>query len=265
MNEKRENRIMERRKTILFQLFVFTTVYAVVSGTVLELSDRMLAAREITLPLLSQILAQFCAGGVLICFLKKFPFPTENRKRDQSRIQPGQWIRWILICVCASVALNELLALPCLQELLPGRQAAEQLYAGSFILVFVNAVVSSPILEEIFYRGVLYRGIRCLTGPWTAAVVSAGLFGLFHMNVVQGVFAGLIGLLFAAALEQCKSLIFPILAHMSVNLTGVLTTQVGWADSYGHGPLAAFAGIVCGAICLLLLAERKGFIKGKGI
>lgn len=248
---------MEKRKTVLFRIFLCTTVYAVVSLTVLEISDCVLAVLEITAPLLSQILSQLCTGAILIFFLKKFSLLTEKRADVRKKREHIQWIRWVLICVCASVALNELLALPFMQQLLPGGQAVEQLYEGSFLFVFVNAVISSPIAEEIFYRGVLHRGIRCLTGPWPAAAVSAALFGLFHMNVVQGIFAGLMGLLFSAVLEQTGRLAVSVLAHISVNLTGVIVTQAGWAKGYGSEPAAAAVAMICAAVCLILLAEQK--------
>ena len=80
------------------------------------------------------------------------------------------------------------------------------------------------------------------------------------MNLLQGIFAGILGLLFAAACERTGGLAGPVLAHMAVNLLGIVMTRMGWSMYYGsRSDVMAACTAVCTAACLLLLwKEFKG-------
>lgn len=52
-----------------------------------------------------------------------------------------------------------------------------------------------PVMEEVVYRGVIMRGLAKY-GKVFAIVTSAALFGIFHGDVVQGIFAFAAGLIF---------------------------------------------------------------------
>lgn len=66
--------------------------------------------------------------------------------------------------------------------------------AGSnSILMFFYASFLGPISEEIIFRGAILRKLE-KHGRVFAIIVSAALFGLFHGNLVQGIFAFFVGL-----------------------------------------------------------------------
>ncbi|WP_240541434.1 type II CAAX prenyl endopeptidase Rce1 family protein [Bifidobacterium santillanense] len=79
-----------------------------------------------------------------------------------------------------------------------------------------------PICEEVMFRGVLMKELKPL-GRDFAILTSALLFGLFHGDVVQGVFAFLLGLVLGfVAMEY--SLVWAIALHVFNNaiLSGVI-------------------------------------------
>jgi membrane protease YdiL (CAAX protease family) len=48
--------------------------------------------------------------------------------------------------------------------------------------VALEIVVNAPIREEIFWRGLVLRGLAAITGFWPALVISALPFGLVHLG-----------------------------------------------------------------------------------
>lgn len=93
------------------------------------------------------------------------------------------------------------------------------------VLYFVGVVVLFPILEEIWFRGVLYPSMRHEWGRWPAIIILSLLFAFAHNNAVPiNQFFG--GLIFAYAYEKRRTLVAPILLHMLGN--GALAV-VGWA------------------------------------
>ena len=95
--------------------------------------------------------------------------------------------------------------------------ATESATAGSTtISMFLYAGFFAPVTEELIFRGAILRYLERY-GKVFAIVMSSVLFGLFHMNLVQGLFAFSIGLVMAyVAVEY--SLFWAIFLHMFNNL-----------------------------------------------
>ncbi len=85
------------------------------------------------------------------------------------------------------------------------------------LLLGTAVVVVAPFCEELFFRALLFRGMR---GYWRLApslAVSGLAFGAFHLNPSVVLPFALIGVLFAWANEQSGSLWTSIAAHAGVN------------------------------------------------
>ncbi|UYZ64535.1 CPBP family intramembrane glutamic endopeptidase [Hymenobacter weizhouensis] len=86
------------------------------------------------------------------------------------------------------------------------------------VLAFLMVGISAPILEEVLFRGILLTGLLRNYRPWVAIAQSALLFGLFHLNPVQIVSAGLMGLLLGWLYYRTHSLLLCIMVHALNNL-----------------------------------------------
>ena len=103
--------------------------------------------------------------------------------------------------------------------------------------------LAAPLCEEVIFRGLVYRRLKREKGSAMAAVVSAFLFALFHGNLLQGIYAGSLGLLLALVCE-C-GLGAAIWFHSCVNVSTIVVNFL-----LGAGlPLFLSRGI-----CFLLLA-----------
>ena len=83
--------------------------------------------------------------------------------------------------------------------------------------------ILGPIFEELIFRKLLVeRTIKY--GETFSIILSGFMFGLFHGNFQQFFFATLIGMLFAFIFIRTGNVIYPILLHMTVNLTTSIVT-----------------------------------------
>ncbi|MCM1118256.1 MAG: CPBP family intramembrane metalloprotease [bacterium] len=87
------------------------------------------------------------------------------------------------------------------------------------------AVILAPLGEELIFRGVVFsyarRAVAGMRSPraafWIANSIQALLFGAYHMNVVQGLYAFFIGLALGYLCQRYDSLIPGMLAHLVFN------------------------------------------------
>lgn len=91
-----------------------------------------------------------------------------------------------------------------------------------FLMFAVALVVVAPISEELFFRALLFRGMRGYWGLAPSLALSGLAFGLFHVNPGVLLPFAAIGMLFAWANEQSGSLWTSIVAHAAVNGVSLL-------------------------------------------
>ena len=85
--------------------------------------------------------------------------------------------------------------------------------------LFLKAVLIVPLLEEVFYRGIVLQFLRRYCPVWLAVFVSAAFFGVTHYgnSPTNAAFAFVIGLVLAWLLIRTRSLFATIVCHASIN------------------------------------------------
>lgn len=152
----------------------------------------------------------------------------------------------------------------------------------------VGAAVAG-VIEEILFRGIIFRITEKSLGTWIALAISSLIFGAIHLiNPNAAWFAGLAivleaGIFLAAAYVWSRSLWFVIGAHFAWNFVeggvfgvavsgnqrdGLLRASMAGPAFLSGGAFGAEASVIAIAVCLstaivlLILAKRKGrFIK----
>jgi membrane protease YdiL (CAAX protease family) len=84
-------------------------------------------------------------------------------------------------------------------------------------LLFIGGIVVAPLVEEIFFRGFVFAGLRNRYGWQKAALLSAALFGLIHFTPTAIIPIFLLGYIFAYLYQRSGSLWPSILMHASSN------------------------------------------------
>ena len=91
-----------------------------------------------------------------------------------------------------------------------------------FMLAYLGIAVLAPVVEELFFRGILFQGFSQSFGPLWGGVTSAAVFTIFHVD--PHVFGRIFwtGILFAFLFYKTKSLWPSIVCHFIVNSLAVI-------------------------------------------
>lgn len=113
------------------------------------------------------------------------------------------------------------------------------------LLMMIYSVFLAPISEELIFRGVTLRIARRAFPFWLANIIQALLFGIFHMNPLQGCYTFILGLFIGYICEKGGTLYHAILFHFLFNLWGTTASQ--WlmgGDEITQGLIILFGTIV---------------------
>lgn len=135
-------------------------------------------------------------------------------------------------------------------------EISELIYAEGWFVLILMAGIIIPIAEEMIFRALIYKRLRRSYGIGFALVISSLLFGIFHGNLVQGVYAFLLGLLLALIYEKWENIYLCMLYHMAANTSSLLLSffaeaaQGAEADP-GANPVYVGALLVILVFCVL--------------
>lgn len=78
--------------------------------------------------------------------------------------------------------------------------------------------ILSPLIEELIFRKGVFLGLRKRIPYAPAAALSSFLFAIFHMNMLQGTYAFLMGMIMCALYEEDGGFRAPLAFHIGANL-----------------------------------------------
>ncbi len=97
-----------------------------------------------------------------------------------------------------------------------------ELVSGSNVAVLLLLILVAPVAEELVFRGVILHKTSKVIPFLGANILQALLFGIYHMNIIQGIYAAFMGLLLGAVYHKYKTIFAPILLHMIINTCALL-------------------------------------------
>ena len=161
----------------------------------------------------------------------------------------------------AAVGLNLLLDLMGLVDKSETYQAvAADQYAADFLLGLIVYGLISPVAEELLFRGVIHNYLRKFYPVRLALLVSSALFGLYHMNFVQGMYGFLMGCLIAYGYEFFGDFKMALAAHAGANILVYCLSYTALARTkFVSWPVCLIFGAV-GVVCLKKLSGKKNVL-----
>ena len=127
------------------------------------------------------------------------------------------------------------------------------------VLGVLSLAVLAPLLEEVLFRGAIQGLLMRLFGrPWPAIIVAALIFGVYHMNPVQIVYATLLGIILGWIYYRTGSLLSVIVGHVLNNSLAVVTTLL-----YSTSEEEAVADSLFGIVNFLVFAFLSIFFAVK--
>ena len=130
------------------------------------------------------------------------------------------------------------------------------------VVLALYSVLIAPICEELIFRGVTMQYAKRAMPFWVANIFQALLFGIYHMNVLQGVYAFFIGLFLGYICEKGGSLVLSMCFHACFNIWG--TFAPGWFMYRADEPfffilwlLVGMALLVCGMLVFVRGVRKR--------
>lgn len=199
---------------MVISLVVFVLVYFVVTLILMVRPD---AVPTIVLMCLPQTIAGICAF---------FSISSEIRNKlllnkDAYFIKRPYYIIFvILLAVSLTVVFNFLFSL------IPWDifgtknvvQDNDTFYSYPLLLRIIVFVILVPISEEILFRGVIYSHLKSIIPYWAAALMTGAVFGIYHGNLMQGIYAFFMGTIMCLILHYGGTFAYPVLFHLIANL-----------------------------------------------
>lgn len=178
----------------------------------------------------------------------------EGTHETYDKVPAAFYVVVVLLGIATAVTANNLISISGIYQLEAEyqEQLGEIIYSGGIIIELLSVVILGPVVEELCFRGLVYRRMRERASVKFSMFFSALIFAVFHGNIVQGVYAFMLGLLMAYVYEKFKNIVAPILFHVGANLFSVIVTETGVLDFVEESDKAAIIYIAAGAILTLV-------------
>jgi hypothetical protein len=120
-------------------------------------------------------------------------------------------------------------------------------------LMFCYTVILAPIGEELTFRGMTMRLAEKAVPFWVANLLQAFLFGFFHLNWIQGIYAFALGLVLGYICEKGGSIYYSLLFHVLFNFWGTVIGEL-LGDNIDDSAVGLAGLIIFGLMIVFLVA-----------
>ena len=169
------------------------------------------------------------------------------------------WLIPLGICMC--LGLTKLVTLIPLDNILGSYEDILNSYNESHIAFRILVLcILVPVAEELAYRGLFYKRMKEYYDKMIAVFVSAAVFGIVHMNLVQGIYGFISGLILIYVYDRYKSIFAPILLHIAVNTMALISGEFVVFDKINNTFIAKLFFMLLelnGIVGLILVIWRK--------
>ena len=164
----------------------------------------------------------------------------------------------VILAASSSVGFNVLLAVTgFVQTSAVYQEVARQQYGVIFGIGAILFGLISPITEEIVFRGLLFNRMRRYYPVTTAIILSGVLFGVYHGNLVQGVYGTCMGILLAYIYERMRSFLIPCLFHAVANLMVYTLAQNAALHAKVFNVTGCVILITISVICIFVIEKLR--------
>lgn len=164
------------------------------------------------------------------------------------------------------------------------------------VLSLLVTAIGAPVTEELACRGVIFECVLRAVCPacaarwrdakwcretgetprpvpavpparfWIANALQALLFGVLHLNIVQGTYAFLLGMLFGWVVWRTGSLAWSMILHLAINFCSFFVVELSGALEFAGVPVAVVLAVLIAVAGLVLfsLASARSRARREG-
>lgn len=165
------------------------------------------------------------ATAIVVTFLLRKAYQREVMMHMRKEICWG-WKEGVA-CALASIGLglvwNKCISMSGIREIfMRYNEIAQNSYENqNWLLLVICVGILSSFGEELVFRGLIYQRAKTYFGTGWAIGISAALFGIYHGNAIQFLYAVVLGIFFAVLMEHTGSFWAPVTAHIATNIFSI--------------------------------------------
>lgn len=176
-------------------------------------------------------------AGLCVLFPALFLYKRDHARRMAGGLLPGVgenrlslWDCVLVLILGAGAAHFFSMVVNILQIFIRStayQESIAQITEGKSLLMMIFWMgIIAPISEEVVFRWLVYLRLRDYMKTGAAAVISGVIFGVYHGNIVQAIYASIMGILFAYVLEMTGNLLGSVLLHIGANTWSLVGTEL---------------------------------------
>ena len=217
-------------------VFGITTIFTIM-GAVIDLTTALLPGldgdilNDSMLVTAAGFVLQWAVSlGIIFTYLKlrgyRFDLSTLGFRRPRSWLESIVLVLGLLFSFYIFLGIYNSILGHLLPELVPEPQEIREWYGFSivsFLVAMSQVAVITPVLEEMFFRGIIHQGLERQLGFTGGALISSLIFALAHISYTLYIPTFILGFMFAFMVHRTRSLWPAIIAHFLVNTLAVMS------------------------------------------
>lgn len=210
-----------------YAFVIYTTINKVISGGNRE--DLINKMQSILLENTSQIILAAIILSLIIYSIV-FAFKKKNLFKECRFKVIGirQTAMIILVGAGIDMIINGVLGFVPVDKWFPShQQVINSINAGkSFIFTVFIVGIAVPIFEELLLRGIVFNKLRENMNLNLAIIIQALIFGVYHGNMLQFIYASILGIFLGLTYVWTDSLWAPIIIHIFFNSSSLILSKI---------------------------------------
>lgn len=171
----------------------------------------------------SMALSLLLSALFMLWFLVKFKFFVVRRETFTT-LDRGSLLVSTALVFCSMFFLNA--AVQLVNEFYPIPDFMQDAFLGLShnVVGVISITFVAPILEEVLFRGTIQGYLmRCFKNPYVGIIIASLVFGVFHLNPIQIVYASLLGFILGWIYYRTRNLLPVIIGHILNNSLATLS------------------------------------------
>ena len=183
-----------------------------------------------------------------VCNFKKLKFP----------YIPAAFILGISICFLNSSLLSWLSKIDFFKYYIEQYQASNFWISRTNTMLLILALaVAAPLIEEIIFRGMIFYDLKQIMPVFPVIIIQGLLFGIYHFNIVQFIYASFLGIMFGLVYSWTQNLWIPVILHFSNNIMAVIAAKQPGSESLDGPDIRIFLISLAVTVLLCLFFYKR--------
>lgn len=94
--------------------------------------------------------------------------------------------------------------------------------SNNIAVTLLSTGILGPIIEELMFRGIIYNELKSKYSNMKSILITTIFFAIIHINIIQILYALIIGFILIFVYEKYYNIKAPIILHMASNITTTL-------------------------------------------